>query len=128
MYFMCLYVMPICLFIGIVHCICNSPVCGGNKEYLLTYLLTYLLSQVQCVSPIINGFVCKQYHVIVSSVIYFLSSTGDLCPRHTKANLQTRFKSNSKGHNIFIDFDVFSCLQEKFSCLSWSILYIKHTL
>ena len=33
--------MPMCLFIVIVHCICNSPVYGGNKEYLLTYLLTY---------------------------------------------------------------------------------------
>ena len=29
--------MPMYLFIVIVHCICNSPVYGGNKEYLLTY-------------------------------------------------------------------------------------------
>ena len=31
-----------------VHCyvICNSPVYGGNKEYLLTYLLAYVYTYI----------------------------------------------------------------------------------
>ena len=40
----CIYVFHVYLFIAYVfvhyHVICNSPVYGGNKEYLLTYFLT----------------------------------------------------------------------------------------